>query len=111
MDEKRSKRNTKYDVQRGEIIRVLVPWFGKQWLRAKTIQFALAELNSALSIDDLNVHFDYLEQAGLIEVRRNDPRTALRDSEKPCQADLVRLTNRGLQMYDGKIECDPGIAF
>jgi hypothetical protein len=98
-----------HDVQRGEIIRALVPWFGKCWMRLKTLQYGLADLNIALSVKDLGVHLAFLEGAGLVEMQRAAGPAG--DDEAPGRIALVRLTNRGLMMYDRKIPLEPGIRF
>lgn len=98
-----------HDVQRGEIIRALVPWFGKSWMRVKTLQFGLADLNVGLNFVDLVVHLVFLEAAGLVELQRTG--RPARDDDAPGRPELVRLTNSGLMVYDGKVPLPAGVRF
>lgn len=105
-------RDVEHDVQRGEIIRALVPHLGR-WMKLRTLQYALANINVPLSCEDLSFHLEYLCGAGLVEVQRAVLREdqPIPDDSAPGDISLVRITNKGLHLYDRKIAPDPGVKF
>lgn len=105
-----------HDVARGEILRMLVSFKGL-WMKARTLLHALDDIGVSFSPDDLAFHLDYLAEGGYLEVQRRRDEPGWRTDrprprgESPEDIVLVRLTNRGLWLYDGKVDPDPGVRF
>ncbi len=105
-----------HDVERGEILRMLVSFKGL-WMKARTLLHALDDIGVSFSPEDLAFHLNYLAEGGYLDVRRRRDEPGWRgdrprpQGEAPDDIVLVRLTNRGLWLYDGKIDADPGVRF
>lgn len=105
----------KHDVQRGEIVRALVG-YGRAWMTFKTLYYVMDDMGQAMSDDALTFHLVYLQEAGLVELKRRRDLPGFR-TDRPHREgspdDIMQLgiTNKGVQLYDKKIGEDPGVKF
>ncbi len=107
-----------HEEQRGEIIRLLVPDRGL-WVKLKSLQKALTKLGIPLPNNpDLQFHLRYLNETAppiiVGEKRCEQPGYDIDRQQPGEKADdivLIKLTNQGLNMYDRKVACDPGVDF
>src|SRR5574341_1367168 len=100
------------DVERGEIVRMLVGFHGMEML-FRTLRLGLDDIGVSLTIEDIEFHLQYLERGGYVELVRRRETPAWRAEEPPKRGesadDIIRvqLTNKGLWLYDKKIPADP----
>ena len=105
-----------HDVERGEILRMLVSYKGA-WMKTRTLLHALDDIRVSLSLEDLAYHLSYLTGGGYVELRRRRDQPGWRTDRPRAHGEMaddivdVRLTNRGLWLYDGKVPPDPGVRF
>ena len=105
-----------HDVERGEILRMLVSYKGA-WMKTRTLLHALDDIRVSLSLEDLAYHLSYLTGGSYVELRRRRDQPGWRTDRPRAHGEIaddivdVRLTNRGLWLYDGKVPPDPGVRF
>jgi hypothetical protein len=104
----------KKDLERGEIIRTLAVW-GLTWMKMDMLRHELALNGHHLTNEEIGFHLLYLSGAELLNTRRRqdtgDWRPDRIGDAKPEEIEFVKLTNKGLNLYDGRIEPDPGVKF
>ena len=71
-----------YDVERGEILRMLVSFKGT-WMKARTLLHALDDIGVSLSPEDLAYHLSYLADGGYVELRRRRDEPGWRSDRPP----------------------------
>lgn len=102
------------ELRRGEILRILVVW-GMKWMPVKVLLHQLALSGIHISMAELEFHLDYLANESFLLIQR------LRDTphyrpERAGQGDpetviAIKLTNAGLNFYDGRGSGDKGVRF
>ena len=109
-DQKRLTR----ELERGEILRILAVW-GMSWMTVDMLRHELALQTRHVSAEEMTFHLEYLANGEYVELRRRrDTREGRGDrvsNGDPSEIQLMRLTNRGLNLYDGRIDSDPGVKF
>ena len=96
-----------HDVERGEILRMLVSYKGA-WMKTRTLLHALDDIRVSLSPEDLAYHLSYLTGGGYVELRRRRDQPGWRTDRPRAHGEMaddivdVRLTNRGLWLLTAK---------
>ena len=92
------------EAQRGLIVRILVEW-QLEWMPSSELRLQfLRRAGYPVSDDDLQFHLNYLSRAGYIETRQ------LRAARAGLEMTTVRATPKAVDLADGRIPEDPGVA-
>jgi hypothetical protein len=97
--------DVRHEVQRGVIL-IILTHRALEWVPFTELRAQLARGQGyPLSENELWFHLRYLENRGCVETRRT----------RPGRVDVslmqVRATPKAVDLLDGRIEADPGIAF
>lgn len=95
--ETKALQRAKHERQRRDLLLVLKGDYG-YFVSVKALGDALGYLDHALSDDDVRFHLRYLEEAGLIDVERED----VPESRERSVIVAARLLKRGLDFLDGR---------
>ena len=92
------------EAHRGLIVRILVEW-QLEWMPSSELRLQLLRrAGYPVSDDDLQFHLNYLSRAGYIETRQ------LRAARAGLEMTTVRATPKAVDLADGRIPEDPGVA-
>ncbi len=90
--------------QRGLILSILVDW-KLEWMPFSELRVQILRRSGyALTDKELQFHLNYLAARDYIESRR------LRAGRADLELTTVRATAKGLDLREGRIEPDPGVA-
>jgi hypothetical protein len=93
------------EAQRGLLLKVLVSW-RMEWLPFSEMRIhVLRRLGYEVSDDQLLFHMKYLEAAGYAELKR------LRAGRADYELTTVRATTKGVDLVEGRLPPDDGVAF
>ena len=93
------------EAQRGLLLRVLVSW-RMEWLPFSEMRIQLLRrLGYMISDDSLQFHLKYLEASGYAETKR------LRAGRADYELTTVRATPKGVDLIEGRLPADAGVAF
>jgi len=110
-----SNENIRHDLERGKLLELLVAG-GRGWLTYKMLYHLMADAGEPVSPGSLTFHLEYLLGGGYIEVQRRREMPGFRTDRSyrqgaPDEITQARITNKGIQLKDGRIEADPAVKF
>ena len=99
------KQDIRNETERGFILQTLVDW-GLEWMPLREVKIQLIR-NVGYMVEEAQVeyHLQYLEQAGYAETK------TLRAKQVGLQLKAVRGTAKAVDLVEGRIAPDPGVAF
>jgi len=101
---KKLHEDIRHETERGVLLLVLI-LADLDWMPVKALQKQMVGQGYLLSLEDLKFHLNYCEQGGYVE------RRSLRAGRTDLELETVRATKRAVDLQDGRIAADPGIAF
>ena len=97
--------DVRHEVQRGVIL-IILTHRGLEWVPFTELRVQLARGQGyPLSDSELWFHLRYLANRGCVEMRNTRP------GRTDVSLVQVRATPKAVDLLDGRIEADPGIAF
>jgi len=98
------KQEIRNETERGIIVQTLVDWC-LEWVPFREVRLQL--MRSAgypVDVEKVNYHLNYLQQNGYAEVR------VLRPARVGLELTTVRATPKAVDLVEGRIAPDPGVA-
>jgi hypothetical protein len=101
---KQATEDFAHEAQRGILLLVLI-YRGLEWVPWSELRKQMARQGYALNDEDLQFHVNYLADGGYLESE------TLRAGKAKFELKRVRATRRAVDLHDGRIPADAGIAF
>jgi len=93
------------EAQRGLLLRVLVSW-RMEWLPFSEMRIqVLRRIGYKVPDEELQFHLKYLQASGYAEIQR------LRANRADYELTTVRATPKGVDLVEGRLAPDDGVAF
>jgi hypothetical protein len=97
-------RQVREEAQRGLIVQILVDW-RLEWMPFGELRLQfLRRTGYPVSDEELQFHLNYLSRAGYVETKQ------LRAARAGLEMTAVRATPKAVDLVDGRIAEDPGVA-
>jgi hypothetical protein len=97
-------RQIRQEAQRGLMVRILVEW-QLEWMPSSELRLQfLRRAGYSVSDEELQFHLNYLARTGYVETRQ------LRAARAGLEMTTVRATPKAVDLADGRIPEDPGVA-
>jgi hypothetical protein len=97
--------DVQHESQRGVILLTLI-YRGLEWVPWPELRKQMARQGYPLPDEELQFHLNYLADAQYVEVE-----TLRASREVGVELKRVRATKRAVDLHDGRIMADPGVAF
>ena len=96
--------DVKHESERGVLLLILIRR-GLDWVPVTELQKQMARQGYPMVIEDLDFHTKYCLDGGYVEAK------SLRSGRADVELRVVRATKRAVDLRDGRLPADPGIAF
>ncbi len=96
--------DVKHESQRGVLLLTLI-YRGLEWVPWMELQKQMARQGYPLADEDLQFHLNYLSGGSYVETE------TLRAGRSGVELKRVRATKKAVDLRDGRIPADPGVAF
>ncbi len=96
--------DVKHEAQRGVLLLILIRR-GLDWVPVAELQKQMARQGYPMLLEDLEFHIKYCLDGGYLEAK------SLRSGRADVELRVVRGTKKSVDLRDGRLAADPGIAF
>ncbi len=96
--------DVKHESQRGVLLLTLI-YRGLDWVPWTELRKQMARQGYPLADEELQFHLNYLSDGSYVETE------TLRAGRAGLELKRVRATKKAVDLHDGRIAADPGIAF
>ncbi len=96
--------DTKHEAERGLLLTILI-YRGLDWVTFAELRKQMMRQGAPVEDRDLHFHLEYLRGGGYVEVER------LRAGRAKIELVRVRATKQAVDLRDGRLPADPGVAF
>jgi hypothetical protein len=94
----------KHEAERGLLLNILI-YRGLEWVTFSELRKQMMRQGAPIEDRDLQFHLEYLRGGEYVEVER------LRAGRAKLELVRVRATKKAVDLRDGRLPADPGVAF